>query len=347
MIETNNILSNPDDQFLAGEGTYVLKEDLLLATPPPHPSEAPVINPNPLATTPQPETCGTKLCLLRLETRAPPPTFNTLTPASTLSSTIAEHPNESRYSNDAKFSSDGSARGASISDAGPSSSAPPTSTTAVSVPAFGDGNPLLAPEKTKDPNKRRKPKNNVTKSNSSFISRVIINETFSKRLAERPSDGLFAFGNINRGFQWLDLSTSAKADYLTKILFTKAHCLCHDVNFVTKGPNHVDMIMGFSTGEIIWWETMSQRYTRLNKNVGFSSLALNSPSFQCSADSWYQGAINKTPISQIKWIPGAENMFLASHMDGTIVVYDKEKDDAQFNHDDEDLNSDEIGRENV
>ena len=53
MIETNNQLSNPEDQFLVGEGTYVLKEDLHLATPPPHPSEAPVINPNPLATTPQ------------------------------------------------------------------------------------------------------------------------------------------------------------------------------------------------------------------------------------------------------------------------------------------------------
>ncbi|KAI1258029.1 hypothetical protein MGN70_001075 [Eutypa lata] len=315
MIETNNILSTPEDQFLAGEGTYVLKEDLLLATPPPHPSEAPIINPNPLATTPQPETSGTKLSLVRLEVRAPPPVFNTLTPASTLSPSIAEHPSEGRYSNDAKFSSDGSVRGASISDAGPSSG-PPTSTTAVSAPsasAFGDGNPLLAPEKTKDPNKRRKPKNNMTKSNSSFISRVIINEAFSKKLSDRPSDGLFAFANINRAFQWLDLSSPTKAEYLTKILFTKAHCLCHDVNLVTKGPNHIDMILGFSTGEIIWWEPISQRYTRLNKN----------------------GVMSKTPVSQIKWIPGAENLFMASHMDGTLIIYDKEKEDAIFNADEE------------
>jgi catabolite repression protein CreC len=108
----------------------------------------------------------------------------------------------------------------------------------------------------------------MTKSNSSFISRVIINETLSKKLADRPSDGLFAFANINRAFQWLDLSSPSKADYLTKILFTKAHCLCHDVNPVTKSQNHIDVIMGFSTGEIIWWEPISQRYTRLNKNVG-------------------------------------------------------------------------------
>ncbi|RYO90035.1 hypothetical protein DL766_007311 [Monosporascus sp. MC13-8B] len=329
MIETNNILSNPEDQFLAGEGTYVLKEDLLLATPPPHPSEAPVVNPNPLATTPQPETAGTKLSLVRLDVRAPPPVFNKFTSATMLSSSIAEHPSEGRYSSDAKFSSDGSFRGTSLSEAGQSPSGPSTSTTAASAPAFGDGNPLVAPEKTKDPNKRRKPKNNMTKSNSSFISRVIMNETFSKRLSDHPSDGLFAFANINRAFQWLDLSSVSKADYLTKILFTKAHCLCHDVNLVTKSASHIDMIMGFSTGEIIWWEPMSQRYTRLNKNASLPF------TFLWGYADRRQGVINKTPVSQIKWIPGAENLFMAAHMDGSLVVYDKEKEDAIFNPEEE------------
>lgn len=59
---------------------------------------------------------------------------------------------------------------------------------------------------------------------------------------------------------------------MTKILFTKAHCLCHDVNLVTKAASHIDVIMGFSTGEIIWWEPVSQRYTRLNKNVRLRGL---------------------------------------------------------------------------
>lgn len=60
---------------------------------------------------------------------------------------------------------------------------------------------------------------------------------------------------------------------MTKILFTKAHCLCHDVNQVTKSANHIDVIMGFSTGEIIWWEATSQRYARLNKNVSEVKIA--------------------------------------------------------------------------
>ncbi|KAK4093244.1 hypothetical protein Purlil1_2401 [Purpureocillium lilacinum] len=313
MIETNNTISNPTGpewQFLVGEGTYVLKEDLYLATPPPHPSEAPIVNPNPLATNPQPATAGTKLSIISLDQRPPP--FVYKGPAeSTLSlggsgAAIHEHPNESRYSTEGGMSSE-DGRGTSTSDA------PTASITLGSAPAFGEGNALLTPTPTKDVNKKRKPKNNVTKSNSSFISRVIVNESLSRRLTDRPSDGIFAFANINRAFQWIDLSSSNKQDYLTKILFTKAHCLCHDVNKTTRSASHIDVIMGFSTGEVIWWEPISQRYTRLNKN----------------------GAINNTPVSEIRWIPGSENLFLAAHMDGSLVVYDKEKEDAPFNPEEE------------
>lgn len=167
---------------------------------------------------------------------------------------------------------------------------------------------------SKDASKKRKPKNNMSKSNSSFISRVINHENLTKKLQDRARDGLFAFVNINRAFQWLDLSSPAKQEYLTKILFTKAHCLCHDINKLTKSSSHIDVIMGFSTGEIIWWEPITQRYTRLNKN----------------------GVINKTPVSEIRWIPGSEHLFLAAHMDGSLVVYDKEKEDAIFTAEDHD-----------
>ena len=204
MIETNNTLTNPtgpEYQFLTGEGLYVLKEDLHLATPPPHPSEAPVLNPNPLATNPQPATVGTKVSLVSLDVRPEAPSFYRVVsrtsggnPAS-----IPEHPNESHSSTEWRESSDA---GRMNSIDGP--------LMVSNAPAFGEGNTLLAPTPVKDPSKRKKPKNNITKSNSSFISRVIIHENLSKRLQERPSGGLFAFANINRGFQWLDLSSPIK-----------------------------------------------------------------------------------------------------------------------------------------
>jgi WD40 repeat protein len=40
--------------------------------------------------------------------------------------------------------------------------------------------------------------------------------------------------------------------------------------------------------------------------------------------------INRTAVTDIRWLPNNENLFLASHMDGSLVVYDKEKEDATF-----------------
>lgn len=253
----------------------MLKEDLHLATPPPHPSEAPIVNPNPLATSPQPATAGTKISLLNLEARPSPFAYRGTSLTSLGASSIQEQPNEDT-SRDPTLS--GSEGGRANSSEAPQSLG--------SAPAFGEGTALLSAQNPKDAGKRKKPKNNMTKSNSSFISRVIVHEALGKRMQDRPADGLYAFANINRAFQWLDMSSPNKvrcfcrrtmvtaccadprqSDYLTKVLFTKAHCLCHDVNQITKSTNHIDVIMGFSTGEIIWWEATSQRYARLNKNV--------------------------------------------------------------------------------
>jgi hypothetical protein len=192
-------------------GTYVLKEDLHLATPPPHPSEAPVVNPNPLATTPQPATAGTKISLLSFSSRSYPPLMykvdtNRSINSGGVQSSIQEHPSEGRPSGDfVPGSSDGGGTSMTGSARAPVSIG--------SAPAFGEGNLMLYGTATvKDAGKRRKPKNNIAKSNSSFISRCIVHENLTKRLQERPADGYFAFTNINRAFQWLDLSSPQKVE---------------------------------------------------------------------------------------------------------------------------------------
>ena len=43
-----------------------------------------------------------------------------------------------------------------------------------------------------------------------------------------------------------------------------------------------------------------------------------------------QGIINSAPVTDIRWLPGSEHLFLAAHMDGTLIVYDKEREDAAF-----------------
>ncbi|PYH92972.1 catabolite repression protein creC [Aspergillus ellipticus CBS 707.79] len=260
VVETNNVISHPEGgcPLQVGEGTYHLRDNLHLATPPPHPSEAPIVNPNPLATGPTPPTSGVKLLLVSIGNRSKTPTFP-------------------------------------LSGAG-------------TIPVFGEGNPALAPPVVKEGLKRRKPKNNIIKSSSSFISRVITHEAATKRLNDQNPDGLFAFANINRAYQWLDLGSKQKEESLTKILFTKAHIISHDLNQLTKSSSHIDIVMGSSAGDIIWYEPISQKYARINKN----------------------GVVNNSPVTHIKWLPGSENLFMAAHANGQLVVYDKEKEDALF-----------------
>ena len=158
--------------------------------------------------------------------------------------------------------------------------------------------------------KRRKPKTSLVKSNSQFISRVIIHDQLQKRLQDHSPEGLYIFVNIDRAYEWIDMSSSEslRPQPLMKILFSKANVLCHDINHFTKTTNHIDVIAGTNTGDIVWFEAYSQKYVRMNKN----------------------NVISPSPITEIRWLPGSENLFLASHLDGTLIVYDKERDDAAF-----------------
>lgn len=137
---------------------------------------------------------------------------------------------------------------------------------------------------------------------------MIPHEALQKRLTERSADGMFAFANVNRAFVWLDLNSDLKVENMTKVLFTKAHVLCHDINPATKSSSHLDIIMGFNTSDMIWYEPLTQKYARLNKN----------------------GAIRNSACQSVLWIPNKENLFLVAFMDGTIFAFDKDKEDATF-----------------
>ncbi|OAP55266.1 hypothetical protein AYL99_10239 [Fonsecaea erecta] len=338
-LETANTLTTregPEYTFQAGEGTYVLRDDLQLATPPPHPSEAPVVNPNPLATSVTPPTSGVKLSLVSLSPKQiTPDLYRTTTATSsllrwrTLGLNNSKETKESKELKEVKELKDikelekepriSIETGSDSSNLATSQNGSNKSST---VRAFGEGNAALSPVINRDGLKRRKPKNNIIKSNSSFVSRVIPHESLAKKLQERDQRGTFAFININRAFQWLDLSSGSKQDPMTKILFTKASDSClretilcfhgslfsHHQCRMTKHSTHMDVVMGSSASDIIWYEPISQKYARINKN----------------------GMINNSAVSTIRWIPGSENLFLAAHMDGTLVVYDKEKEDAPF-----------------
>lgn len=339
--EVSNVLTHPtgpEFQLSVGEGTYVLRDSLQLAMPPPHPQDAPVVSTNPLATAPSPPKAGVKLSICITDPRKTSGRLYRMDTSSITGSnlgtySIKEHERESRSSHDT--SSD-------VSSSQMGHGSVPSRT-----PVFGEANIALTPAMGKDALKRKKPKTNLVKSNSQFISRVIPHENLTKRLQDHDPEGIFIFANIDRAYQWLDMSSpvagkpglldyhlkggpvpskSEQAQPLMRILFARAHMLCHDINPLTKSQSHIDVIMGASTGDIVWFEAFSQKYIRINKGVCIDCLSTPSG----LSINVAQNIISSSPVTEIRWLPGSENLFLASHIDGTLIVYDKERDDAAF-----------------
>ncbi|KAH7889618.1 WD40-repeat-containing domain protein [Phlebopus sp. FC_14] len=157
----------------------------------------------------------------------------------------------------------------------------------------------------KKPNPSR-PKHNMRTTSSTFITRVQSAEGLSKILANRQGDATFLFYNTAKAFLWVEVGANSK-EPLTRISFS-AYPTCHDVNPLTASPEKLDVVIGFNTGDLVWFDPMSTRYGRLNK----------------------QGSISSSACTAVHWVPSSSTIFLVSHADGTIIVYDKERDDGIF-----------------
>jgi len=182
-------------------GTYILREQIHLSVPQPHPQEAPSVNINPLASTLTSATAGTKLSFCIVSPHKVSPHIYKTNAGGTRSDlgtySITESEKESRDSHD--FTSNG-LTGSTLTPA-----------PARKAPAFGGDNYLLIPIGGKEGPKRRKPKSSLMKSSSTYISRVMVHEGLNKRLQDHNPEGLFVFGNVNRALSWLDLSSPSSS----------------------------------------------------------------------------------------------------------------------------------------
>lgn len=187
----------------------MLRDDLRLAAPPPHPSEVPSANPNPLAITPVPPSRGVKISLCVVGPRRNSPNASKLQrPNSTVSDLGTWSIKEQDESSNSR-SSEGD--GVTALPSGPR------------TPKFGDVDSLPTPAVGKDASKRRKPKTSLIKSNSSFIARVTAHDSMNKRIQDHDSQGLFAFASFNRTFEWLDLTPNlnSKVDQVSRMFDTR------------------------------------------------------------------------------------------------------------------------------
>ncbi|KAF8912006.1 WD40 repeat-like protein [Gymnopilus junonius] len=151
-----------------------------------------------------------------------------------------------------------------------------------------------------------RPKHNIRTTSSTFITRIQTAEGMAKTLQSKQGDVTFLFYNLAKSFVWIEAGSKAK-EPLSRITFS-AHPTCHDANISTATPERLDVIIGFNTGDLIWLDPINSRYGRLNK----------------------QGSITSSPCTAVRWVPSSSTLFLVSHADGTIIVYDKDREDGSF-----------------
>ncbi|CAE6535863.1 unnamed protein product [Rhizoctonia solani] len=157
-----------------------------------------------------------------------------------------------------------------------------------------------------------RPKNSIKTTSSSFVTRLHTMEGLSKYLAGKSGDVTFMFYNAGKSFYWMDVSGKLK-EPLARISFSQ-YPTCHAVNTLTSSSTCLDIVIGFNTGDLIWFEPLSSRYVRINKQVVHNA---NQP-------------MHLSPCTQVRWVPSSRTLLLASYADGTIVVYDTERQDAPF-----------------
>ncbi|KDR73535.1 hypothetical protein GALMADRAFT_227983 [Galerina marginata CBS 339.88] len=151
-----------------------------------------------------------------------------------------------------------------------------------------------------------RPKHNIRTTSSTFITRLQTAEGMTRTLQSKQGDVTFLFYNMAKSFVWFEAGSKAK-EPLSRITFS-AHPTCHDVNVSTAAPERLDVIVGFNTGDLIWLDPVNSRYGRLNK----------------------QGSISGSACTAVRWVPSSTTLFLVSHADGTIIVYDIEREDGTF-----------------
>ncbi|EIN07210.1 WD40 repeat-like protein [Punctularia strigosozonata HHB-11173 SS5] len=148
-----------------------------------------------------------------------------------------------------------------------------------------------------------RPKHNMRTTSSTFITRLHTVEGLTRVLQSKSGDVTFLFYNSAKSFFWTEAGSKAK-EPLARITFS-AYPTCHDVNRATLSPDRMDVIIGFTTGDLVWFDPITSRYGRLNKG----------------------GCITSSPCTAVRWVPQSPTLFLVSHADGTILVYDKERED--------------------
>ncbi|PLW28722.1 hypothetical protein PCANC_13511 [Puccinia coronata f. sp. avenae] len=153
-------------------------------------------------------------------------------------------------------------------------------------------------------------------SSSSFSSSSSSSPSLAGR--EEGEERTFGFYTWNKSLTFVQLSPPRPSgETIARLTF--AACPTHVcVNPYTASASTLDVVIGFATGDLMYFDPFCARYTRLNKS----------------------GSISSSPVTRIAWLaPSSSSLarrdhnsiaaqFVSSHMDGTMICWDKDRDDC-------------------
>ncbi|KAI9506244.1 WD40-repeat-containing domain protein [Coemansia spiralis] len=163
---------------------------------------------------------------------------------------------------------------------------------------------LLHLAKGSNPHGAQHSKGIVTKSTSAYVHRIVTNESLARWIVGDSAQATCFLFNAPRSLVWVGMQPESNGETLARLDLATSTPLCHDINHTTRSDNRLDVVLGFVHGDIIWYEPISGKYARINKNSGYS------PAITC-----------------VKWIPNSDNLFIAGTSDGAVMVVDRSKDD--------------------
>ena len=96
-----------------------------------------------------------------------------------------------------------------------------------------------------------RPKHNIRTTSSTFISRLQSAEGLAKAMQSKQGDVTFLFYNSAKSFLWVEVGSKSK-EPLARVTFT-AYPTCHDINPATASSDRLDIVIGFHTGDLVWF----------------------------------------------------------------------------------------------
>lgn len=112
---------------------------------------------------------------------------------------------------------------------------------------------------------------------------------------------------------------------MARITFS-AHPTCHSINHSTASHLSIDIVIGFNTGDLIWFGRKHSHSVEAQSPINFSIDPISSRYVRLNKG----GCISSSSCTAVHWVPHSPSLFMVSHADGSIIVYDKEREDSNF-----------------